>query len=257
MSVDVHHLVDGPVSGEVVIFSGSLGSDLRMWEPQVEPLAEAGLRVVRYDHRGHGDSPVVPGPYALEELGADVLALIDRLGVCRVHFVGLSLGGMLGMWLGQHAADRIASLTLCCTSAALGPAEMWSDRAKLVREKGVPAVADAVVERWFTEEWRAANPELTGYYRDMIAATPAEGYASCCTAIEKMNLVPGLSSITAPALVIAGAQDPATPPEHGKQIAAAISGARLEVVESAAHLASVEQADEVSRLIIEQIKRIA
>ncbi|MGH3517807.1 MAG: 3-oxoadipate enol-lactonase [Haloechinothrix sp.] len=254
MTVDLHYVTDGPANGEVVVLSGSLGSDLRMWEPQVFPLVDAGYRVVRYDHRGHGGSPVPPGPYTLDDLGADVIALIDRLGVPRVHFAGLSLGGMLGMWLGAHHPGRIASLTLCCTSARIDPPEMWADRANLVRAQGTPAVAEAVVERWFTPEWRAANPDRTRYYREMIAATPAEGYASCCTAIENTDLRSWLRSITAPTLVIAGVQDPATPPEHGQRLVDGIEKARLEVLEPAAHLASVERADKVSQLIIEQVR---
>lgn len=252
--MDLHFVGDGPEEGEVVILSGSLGSDLRMWEPQVGPLVDAGFRVVRHDHRGHGGSPVPPGPYRLDDLGSDAVALLDTLGVARAHWVGLSLGGMLGMWLGAHHPDRIAGLTLCCTSAKLGPPEMWSDRARTVTEHGTAAVAEAVVQRWFTPAWREANPEAVRYYERMVEGTPDEGYAGCCAAIEHMDLLAVLPEINAPTLVIAGADDPATPPEQAERIAAGIPGARMAVVEKAAHLGNAEQPAAFTSLIVEHLK---
>ncbi|MPY97612.1 MAG: 3-oxoadipate enol-lactonase [Actinophytocola sp.] len=250
----LHYVSDGPADGDVVVLSGSLGSDVRMWQPQVEPLAAAGYRVVRHDHRGHGDSPVPPGPYTLDDLGADAIALLDTLDVPRVHWVGVSLGGMLGMWLAAHRPDRIASLTACCTSAKLGPPETWSDRARTVTEHGTGAVAEAVVARWFTPAFASAHPDRIDVYQRMVAATPAEGYAGCCRAIERMDLLDVLGDITAPTLVVAGAEDPATPPEHGRRIADGIPGARFEVVEGAAHLGNVEKPDAVTSLLLAHLK---
>jgi 3-oxoadipate enol-lactonase len=249
-AVAVHYMVEGGKDGELVVLSGSLGSDLRMWDPQVGALTAAGYRVLRYDHRGHGQSPVPIGPYTLADLGADVVELLDRIGAPRAHFVGLSLGGMVGMWLAQHAGHRLRSMTLCCTSANLGPANGWAERAAAVRAHGTKAVSTAVVERWFTPEWRAASPQQVRYYEAMVAATPAEGYAACCEAIQTMDIACGLSGISTPALVIAGAEDPATPPEHGRRIATAIPAARLEIVAPAAHLASVESSRQVTELIV-------
>lgn len=254
-AVRLHRVVEGPEDGPVVVFGGSLGSDLRMWEPQVVPLLERGFRVVRYDTRGHGASPVPPGPYDLEDLGFDFLALLDDLGVAKAHFVGLSLGGMTGMWLGAHAPDRIASLVLCCTSAKLGPPQMWADRAATVRAEGTGAVAAAGVARWLTPGYAERHPDRAAFLRSMIAAVPAEGYAACCGAIERMDLLDVLPKITAPTLVIAGADDPATPPEgHADLIAAGIPGARLEIVPEAAHLGSYEQPGEFTRLILEHLE---
>jgi 3-oxoadipate enol-lactonase len=252
--IAVHYVLNGPADAETVVFSGSLGSDLRMWEPQVAPLVAAGYRVVRYDHRGHGGSPVPAGPYGLAELGEDALALLDRLGGHRVHWVGLSLGGMVGMWLGQHAHQRLASLTLCCTSAQLGPPQMWAERARVVRAEGTQAVAATTIGRWLTPDYAAVNPQRAAWLEAMVAATPAEGYASCCTAIERMNLVPDLPSIPLPTLVIVGEQDPSTPPAHGRRIAEAVPGARLEVLDPAAHLANIEQPDKISQLIIDHVR---
>jgi 3-oxoadipate enol-lactonase len=251
-TVEVPHRIDGREDAPVLLLSNSLGSTMEMWDPQVERLAD-DFRIVRYDHRGHGAAPVPPGPYDLDDLGGDALALMDRLGLERVHFAGLSLGGMLGMWLGINAPERVDRLALLCTSAMLADDHDWAARAALVRAEGTEAVADAVVERWFTAPFREANPELTARMRGMIAATPSEGYAGCCGAIERMDHLPNLHAIRSPTLVIAGAEDPATPPRHAERMAELIPGARLEVVEQAAHLANFEQPDIVSGLLREHL----
>ena len=245
--VEVAFAIDGPEGAPTVVLSNSLGSTPAMWDPQFPALASR-LQVVRYDHRGHGRSPVPPGPYELADLGADVIAMLDRLSLERVHWCGLSLGGMVGMWMAINAPERIDRLVLCCTSARLGPPEMWAQRAETVRAEGVEAVADAGIGRWLTEGFREREPERTAAVRAMLVATPDEGYAGCCAAIEHMDLIPELGAVRAPTLVIAGRQDPATPPEHGERIAAGIPGARLELVD-AAHLATIEQPDVMTALI--------
>ncbi|WP_199442734.1 3-oxoadipate enol-lactonase [Umezawaea beigongshangensis] len=257
MTVVPHHLVEGPPDGDVVVLSGSLGSDLRTWDAQVGPLVTAGFRVVRHDHRGHGHSPVPPGPYSLADLGGDVLALLDRVGARRVHWVGLSLGGMVGTWLAQHAPERLRGLVLLCTSARLGPPESWAERAALVRARGTGAVAAAVVGRWLTPGFALAHPEVPAELIAMVAGTSAEGYASCCAAIGDADLEPGLPGITAPTLLVAGAQDPATPPPHLERIAAAVPGARLEVLDPGAHLVTAEQPERTSRLIVDHLRSVA
>jgi 3-oxoadipate enol-lactonase len=248
-AVDVAHTLDGPEGAPTVVLSNSLGSTPAMWDPQLPALLER-LRVVRYDHRGHGASPVPPGPYELDDLGADVLALLDRLGLERVHWCGLSLGGMVGMWMAIHAPERIDRLVLCCTSAKLGPPEMWADRAATVREHGVDAVADAGIERWLSPAFLEREPEIAARIRAMLASTPAEGYAACCGVIERMDQTVRLGEIRAPTLVIAADDDPATPPEHGELIAAAVPGARLEIVPNARHLATIEQPQAMTDLIL-------
>jgi len=251
--VAVHHVAEGPEDAPVLVLSPSLGSTLEMWERQAAALSDA-FRVVRYDHRGHGRSPVPPGPYALADLGADLLALLDVLGAERAHLCGLSLGGMTAMWVAEHAPERVDRLVLCCTSAALGPAETWADRAATVREHGTGALAPAVVARWFTPAWRAGHPDEVARFEAMVAATPAEGYAGACAAIETMDIAGGLAAIAAPTLVIAAAQDPSTPPEHGRAIAAAVPSARFELLEPAAHLSAWERPDAVSTLIREHLE---
>lgn len=250
MSVDVHYVADGPEDAPVVVLSGSLGSTRDMWEPQVSALASE-FRVIRYDHRGHGDSPTPDGPYSIADLGADALRLFDRIGADRVCFAGLSIGGMVGMWLAANAPERIDRLALMCTSARFAPPEAWAQRADLVRRDGTGAVASGVVARWFTTGYAEKEPEVAERMRTMVAATPAEGYAGCCNAIERADLHPELGRITAPTLVVAGADDPASPPDQAELLADGIGGARLQVLDSAAHLASWERADRVNELLRE------
>jgi 3-oxoadipate enol-lactonase len=179
---------------------------------------------------------------------------MDRLGLERVSWCGLSIGGMVGQWLAINAPGRIERLILICTSAHLPPAENWQERAAAVRAAGSPEpIADTVLGRWFTEGFAAAHPDVVARYRALIVATPAEGYAGCCEAIAGMDLRAGLPGIRAPTLVIAARQDPSIPPDHGERIAAAVAGARLEILDPGAHLASVERADDVSALIADHL----
>jgi 3-oxoadipate enol-lactonase len=243
--VALHHVLDGPAGAPPLLLGGSLGSTVEMWRPQLPALAE-NHRVIRYDHRGHGGSPVPPGPYSIDELGADVLRLLDTLRIDRVDYVGLSLGGMVGMWLAANAGHRIRRLALLCTAAHL-PAEIgYRQRATLVRAKGMADIVEPVLGRWFTDDF---PEQRRAPFRAMLADTAPEGYAGCCEAIAELDLRPALSRITAPTLVLAGAVDPAIPPRYAGVIAAAVTGSRYVVLDRAAHLANVEQADAVNRLL--------
>jgi 3-oxoadipate enol-lactonase len=241
--------VDGSAGAPVVLLLSPIGGAPQLWEPQLPALTER-FRVVRVDHRGHGRSPVPPGPYQLADLGADTLALIDRLGVEKVHVAGESLGGMVGMWLARHAPERLDRLALMCTSARLGPPEMWAERAEIVLSQGTGAVADAAIGRWFTEDFRVREPELMARIRAMIAATPAVGYAGCCAAIQTMDQRAGLAAIRTPTLVIAGTDDPSTTPEHLRLIADGIPGSRYVQLDDCAHIANVQQAGQVNDLLL-------
>jgi 3-oxoadipate enol-lactonase len=251
--IEVHHVESGPADAPPLVLSNSLGSNLAMWDPQLDALAER-FRVIRYDQRGHGRSPVPPGPYSIEDVGADALALLDRLGIERAHWCGLSLGGMTGMWLAINAPERIDRLALLCTSAKLGPPSNWAERAALVRSEGTAAIADGGLGRWVTEEFAAAHPDRAAWLRQMMLDTPDEGYAGACEVIQHMDLEPRLHEIRAPTLVIAGDQDPATPPEHAERIAAGVPGARMEVVSPGRHLANVERVEEVTALLLEHLE---
>jgi 3-oxoadipate enol-lactonase len=240
------HRLDGDAAAPVLAFSGSLGSTLAMWDPQL-PLADR-FRLLRYDHPGHGRSPPVDGPAAIDDLGAATIELLDQLELERVSFCGLSLGGMIGMWLAIHAPERIDRLVLCCTSANLGPPEFWEERAELVRREGMAAVADTVAARWFTPRF----PDRERYRAMLLAADP-ESYARCCEAIRDLDLRDDLAQISAPTVVIAGAEDPATPVEHAQAIVAGIAGSRLVVVPDAAHFANVERADAVNDTLLDHL----
>lgn len=252
-AVPVHHVVTGPEDAPVVVLSNSLGSTHRMWDAQADALAEH-FRVVRYDTRGHGGSPVPDGPYSIDDLADDVVALLDALGVERAHFVGLSLGGMTGMRLAARNPERVDRLVVLCTGAHLTPSSAWSDRAATVRENGTSAVAEAVVQRWFTPAHLEANPAVRKGSEQMVADTPAEGYAGCCEVIAAMDLRPDLGSITAPTLAIAGEDDPATPPPNLAEIAEGVQDGRLLVVPQSAHLANAEQPGTVTPAIIEHLR---
>ncbi len=246
------HEVVGPVDAPALLMGASLGTTLRMWDGQ-RRLADR-LRLVLLDHRGHGESPTPPGPYEIADLGQDVLGLMDTLGLERASFCGLSLGGMVGMWLGANASERLDRLVLVCTSSHMPPASAWQERARIVLEAGsVEPIADAVVERWLTPEYAARHPEVRGELRAMLASTSPEGYAACCGAIGRMDLRDDLARISVPTLVISGSDDQATPPPRQELIAASSPGARHEVIDPGAHLVAVEQPAAVNKLIMEHM----
>lgn len=249
MTVEVSFEDLGPRDGHPVILSSSLGTTSEMWVAQVESLSPT-FRVIAYDHRGHGNSAVPPGPYSLDQLAGDVLSLMDRLSIEKAGFAGLSLGGMVGMWLGANAADRIDRLALLCTFAEVPSREMWRDRAAQVRESGTVSMADASIDRWFTPRFQESYPDVVRRYREILVSIPDEGYAACCEAIETLDVASALGRIVAPALVISGSHDGGATPEIGRGLAASIPGARYAEV-AGAHLANVEQPDEVTKLLSE------
>jgi 3-oxoadipate enol-lactonase len=236
--VSLHHTVDGD-GDRVLVLAGSLGSTLEMWEPQLPALTD-GFRVVRVDHPGHGGSPL-PDVRSVEGIAAAVVALLDELGLERVSFCGLSLGGAVGMRLALDAPERLDRLVLCATSMRFATPEFWEERIRVVREQGVEAIADAVLERWFTPAFGDV-----GRYRDMLVSTSAEGYARCCKALLEWDVRGRLAEVGVPTLVVAGADDPSTPLADLEAIAGEIPGAELVVIDRARHLLNVERADEVN-----------
>ncbi|MCZ4275028.1 MAG: bifunctional 3-oxoadipate enol-lactonase/4-carboxymuconolactone decarboxylase PcaDC [Rhodococcus sp. (in: high G+C Gram-positive bacteria)] len=239
-------------SAPTVVLIGSLGSDRSMWDPQIGALA-AVADVIAVDLRGHGDSPVPPGPYSVGDLAADVLAVLDARSIDSAHVVGLSIGGAIAQWLAVHRPLRVRSLTLLCTSARFGEPQAWRDRAEAARADGTESLADAVTSRWFTSALAVRDPDLLARHRRMIADTPDEGYASCCEALAGWDNRADLGRITARTLIVAGEQDPATPPAEARILADGIARSTMHVLSPAAHLANVEQAGEVSRLILDHI----
>lgn len=229
---------DGPADAPVLMLSNSLGTDMGMWDPQIERWS-ADFRVLRYDHRGHGRSDVPPGAYSLDRLGRDAVELLDALGLDRVDFCGLSLGGMVGQWLGIREGQRLRRLVLANTSSRMGPPSAWDARIDLVRREGMAAVARASVERWFTQDFAASHADVIARIVAMLEATDPAGYAGCCAAIRDMDMRRTAALITVPTLVIGGTLDPATPPAHAQALASTVAGAGLTMLD-AAHLANVE-----------------
>lgn len=248
----VHHRFDGPVDAPAVLLSNSLGTTLAMWDEQVAALSQH-VRVLRYDHRGHGSSPAPPGPYSISDLGADVIELLDHLGIDRVSVAGLSLGGMVAMWLGIHHPERIDRLVLCCTAPFLGPSDPWLSRAAQVREHGTASLLPALFERWFTPLTRVERPDVISRFTDMLSTADDEGYAACCEAIAGMDQRGELSRISAPTLLVYGAHDPVAPPETGEGLRRAIAEAGMIVLPRAAHIANVEQPAAFTRALLEHL----
>lgn len=248
----VHYQFAGAAGAPVLVLSSSLGGDLSMWEPQMLEL-KMQFRVLRYDTRGHGQTTVTDGPYHIEQLAGDALLLLDALGIGRVHFCGLSLGGKIGMWLGAHAPERIEKLVLCNTAARIGTAEGWNARIRSVRDLGMKGIASAVTERWFTAGFRERSPGIVAMAQSMLERTPPEGYVACCAAIRDSDQSTEIGSIRAPTLVIAGRQDPATPAADGRALADAIAGARYVELE-AAHVSSIEAAPQFTEALTAFLK---
>jgi 3-oxoadipate enol-lactonase len=246
---------DGPEAAPVLLLSNSLGTDLSMWEPQMAAWTER-FCVLRYDQRGHGASDAPGGAYSLDRLGRDVVELLDALDLNVVDFCGLSLGGMTGQWMGVRAPARLKRLVLANTSAFMGPASGWDTRIAVVHDQGLAPLAQASVERWFTPQFVADGSEAVASIVATFRHTNATGYAGCCAAIRDMDLRPVSGLITTPTLVIGGLRDPSTPPPHAQTLAAAIPGARLEML-NAAHLSNVEQPAAFADLVLNHLQQDA
>jgi 3-oxoadipate enol-lactonase / 4-carboxymuconolactone decarboxylase len=237
MSMALHHRLEGPEGAPVVMFANSLGTTLEMWDDQATSLGDRH-RVLRFDTRGHGRSPVPPGPYTVDDLADDALELLDHLGIERVAFCGLSLGGAIGMTLALKAPERLERLVLCSTAMQFGPPEQWHDRAATVRSEGMDAVAPASIERWFTPD---APDAVREKFDAMLRSADPDGYASCCEAIAALDLRGRLGGVRLPTLTIAATGDPVTPPTALAAIAAEIPGARSVVIDAARHIVNAEK----------------
>jgi 3-oxoadipate enol-lactonase len=240
---------DGLERAPVLILSNSLGTTHRMWDPQVTAFTKH-FRLLRYDTRGHGQSSITPGPYTIERLSWDVVHLLHFLQLKHVCFCGLSMGGMIGMFLGANAPDRFRKIVLCNTSAKVGTRETWNARIDAVQKSGMRAVAAGILERWLTPAYRSSHPvETAGILRMLEEANP-EGYAACSAAVRDMDQRNILQNIKVPALVLAGTHDPATPPADGKFLAKHIPAASYVEV-NAAHLSNIEAQDDFNKCVVE------
>lgn len=240
--------LSGPADAPVLVLSNSLGTSMAMWEAQAASFSEH-FRVLRYDTRGHGGSDAPAGAYSLDRLGRDVIELADFLGITTFSFCGLSLGGMTAQWLGVRAPERLERLVIANSSAFMGPPSAWDTRIDTVRRDGMSAMSRPVLERWFTSAF-AADATRTAEILRVLETTSAEGYAGCCAAIRDMDLRPVLALIRTPCLIIGGAQDPATPPTHTRDLHEGIVGSHC-IVFNAAHLSNIEQPDLFTRAVID------
>jgi 3-oxoadipate enol-lactonase len=244
----LHAKVEGPADAPALMLSNSLGTDMDMWLPQLDAFTKH-FRVVRFDRRGHGRSGVTDPPYSMELLGRDALAIIDGLGLTKVNWCGLSMGGMEGQWLGANAPDRIDRLVLCNTSSFYPDKQAWADRIAAVRANGTAAMAEGVAARWFTKDFIERAPDQVEHLRDMVRHTTNDGYIGCCEAIRDMDHRDLLARIAAPTLVIAGKHDMATPVEAGEFIRDRIPDATMTVLD-AAHISNVERAAEFTAAVL-------
>jgi 3-oxoadipate enol-lactonase len=248
----LNYQLDGPEGAPVLVLSNSLGTNLHMWDTQL-PALTAHFRVLRYDTRGHGQSLVSEGPYSIEQLGRDVLALLDALQIERAHFCGLSMGGLIGQWLGINAGHRLNRLIVCNTAAKIATPEVWNPRIETVLRDGQAAMVglrDASIERWFTPAYAASHPDQAKRITDMLAATSPQGYAANCAAVRDADFRDQLGEIKVPMLVISGSADAVTPPSGGLFIRDNVEGAEYAEFH-AAHLSNVEVGEPFSRCVID------
>jgi 3-oxoadipate enol-lactonase len=240
--IDVNYTLDGPAGAPVVTLSHSLATDLSMWEPQLKPLL-AHYRVLAYDTRGHGGTDAPAGAYTLDQLAEDARALLRALGIARTHWVGLSMGGMIGQTLALKAPELFLSLSLCDTSSRV-PAEarpVWQERIKTAETQGMEPIVEPTLGRWFTTPFRESRKDVMDRVRAMIRGTSPRGYAGCCHAISALDLTDKLSAIKIPTLIVVGEEDQGTPVAASRAMHAQIAGSELQIIKSASHLSNLEQ----------------
>jgi 3-oxoadipate enol-lactonase len=244
----IHYRWDGEPGQPVLVLSNALGANLTIWDTQIDAFSKR-FRVLRYDTRGHGQSSIPPGPYSIEALGHELLALLDGLGVDTFCFCGLSMGGTIGMWLGTHAPSRVRKLVLCNTAPKIGAFEVWNARIDEVLRNGVEAVSEGTISRWFTLAFRDSHPEIVAKIHAMLNSANRAGYAAACAAVRDADLRESVHSIRIPALIVAGLHDPVAPPQEGKLLTEQIEGAQY-VELNAAHLSNVEAAEEFTSAVL-------
>jgi 3-oxoadipate enol-lactonase len=251
--VRLHYRVDGPEDGAPVVFANSLGTDMRLWDP-ILPMLPEGLRIIRYDKRGHGLSSCPPAPYSMGALITDVERLLDFLGVRQCVFVGLSIGGMIGQGLATKRLDLVRAMVLSNTAAKIGNPDMWAERIATVEKDGIESLADAVMERWFAADFRA-RPELE-LWRNMLVRGEDAGYAGCCAAISGTDFYTPTASLRLPLLGIAGSEDGSTPPDLVRETIDLVPGSKFHLIRKAGHLPCVEQPREYAGVLSDFLKGV-
>jgi 3-oxoadipate enol-lactonase len=256
--ISVNYTLDGPAGAPVVMLSHSLATDLSMWDPQMKALT-AHYRVLRYDTRGHGGTDAPAEAYTLDQLAHDARTLLQALGIAKVHWVGLSMGGMIGQTLALKSPELFLSLSLCDTSSRI-PAEakpLWADRIKTAQSQGMEPLVEGTISRWFTAPFREQHKDVVDPVRTMIRRTPPQGYAGCCAAISALDLTDRLPAIKLPTLIVVGEEDQGTPVAASQAIQAKIAGSQLEILKSAAHLANMEQPEAFTKALTSFLARLS
>jgi len=256
--ISVNYTLDGPASAPVVMLSHSLATDLSMWDPQMKALTTR-YRVLRYDTRGHGGTDAPAEAYTLDQLAHDARTLLQALGIAKVHWVGLSMGGMIGQTLALKSPELFLSLSLCDTSSRI-PAEakpLWADRIKTAQSQGMEPLVEGTISRWFTAPFREQHKDVVDPVRTMIRRTPPQGYAGCCAAISALDLTDRLPAIKLPTLIVVGEEDQGTPVAASQAIQAKIAGSQLEILKSAAHLANMEQPEAFTKALTSFLARLS
>ena len=248
--VTLHYRVEGDPEGPPVVFGNSLGTDFRLWD-QLLPLLPEGLRIVRFDKRGHGLSSCPGDAYTMDELVGDTAGLLQALGIRDCLFVGLSIGGIIAQGLAAKHPELVRSIVISNSAARIGDAQMWQDRINLLREGGIEALADTIMQRWFAASFRRDRQLELAAWRNMLTRTPLDGYIGCSAAIGTTDYTAQTANLSLPTLVIAGSEDGSVPPDVARATAGLIPGARFELIDDAAHLPCVEHPGEYARILVE------
>jgi len=248
--ISINYRFDGPEDGPVVMFSNSLISNYTMWDDQVDAITDAGFRMLRYDQRGHGGTDAPEGDYSIKMFADDAAGLLDTIGIEKVHFVGLSMGGFIAQLMGVHYPDKVISLSLCDTACVMPTAELWNDRIAQAEAGGTQALGDATLGRWFTAPYHESNPNEVALVRKMINASNLTGYIGCARAIRDMSQCDVLGQIKAPTIVIVGEEDPACPVASAKVLHEGVQGSELVIIKDAAHLPNIQKRDEFNQILL-------
>ncbi len=254
--ITFHYQIDGREGAPWIVFSNSLTTDMGMWDGEVAKLQDR-YRILRYDTRGHGKTEASETPYSFDLLVSDVIALMDALDIDKAHYVGLSLGGMTGLGVAIEHGGRLHSLAACDARAFAEPAwaELWNGRMDLARKGGMEALVEPTIERWFTEDFRGAHPEVLDKVREMIRATAVDGYVGCALALQHLNYAPRLGEIKVPCLFMTGASDQSTPPEASRAMQEAVPGSTCVIVDPASHISNMENPEQFDGALFDHLER--
>ncbi len=252
----LHYRIDGDPQGAPIVFANSLGTDFRLWD-EIIPLLPEGLRILRFDKRGHGLSSCPAGNYSIGDLVTDTAQLMQALDFRNSLFVGLSIGGLIAQGLASHHSELVSSIIISNSAAKIGNEQMWQERMQTLRSGGIEALAENILERWFSKSFKINQPEALLGWRNMLTRTPVEGYLGCCAAIAATDFTQSTAELELPALLIAGEEDGSTPPQLVEGTADLLNNSQYELIKNAGHLPCVEQPEQYARILSDFIRKTA